>query len=129
MMPRRNRNTHATTLDADALADQATQVASGLNGCNGSRSRPRSHLAIRIDPLPPWSDPDDRYYWCPACGYLTGAGRRIAAIPHEIPGPDRRITYRDLNLPEPVPHIPGCPCARCLTAPFTTRRRTRHARK
>jgi hypothetical protein len=126
-MPRRNRNAHAITLAADALADRAIQVASDLNGADRNGSRPRSHLAIRIDPLPPWSDPGDRCYWCPNCGYLTGAGRRIATIPHEIPGPDRRITYRDLNLPEPAPHTPRCPCARCLTAPFT-RRRIRNGR-
>jgi hypothetical protein len=128
-MPRRNRNAHAIRLDADTLAAHASQVASDLSYPNGNGSGPGSHLAIRIDPLPPWSDPAARCYWCPACGYLTGPGQRTAAIPHEIPGPDRRITYRDLNLPEPVPHMPGCPCARCLTAPFTTRRRTRHARK
>jgi hypothetical protein len=127
-MPRRNRNVHTAIVNAEVLANQAIQVASGLDGADGSRSRTGSHLAIRIDPLPPWSDQDDRCYWCPTCGYLTGAGRRIAAIPHEIPGPDRRITYRDLNLPEPTPHPAKCPCARCLITSFTSRRRTRHDR-
>lgn len=127
MMPRRNRNAHVVTLSAEVLADELTHMVGDLNGPNANGPRARSHLAIRIDPLPPWSDPDDRCYWCPACGYLTGTGRRIAAIPHEIPGPDRRVTYQDLNLPEPAPHSPRCPCARCLTAPFT-RRRTRHGR-
>lgn len=121
-MPRRNRNACAATLDADALADQATQVASHMNRTAGNGSGHVSHLAIRIDALPPWSDPDERSYWCPTCGYLTGAEQRSAALAHEIPGPDRTITYRDLNLSEPEPHSLGCPCARCLLTSFTTRR-------
>jgi hypothetical protein len=121
-MPRRNRNACTLTVDADALADQATQVASDLNRTGANGSGHVSHLAIRIDARPPWSHPDERSYWCPACGYLTGAGQHAAAIAHEIPGPDQAITYQDLNLPEPEPHSPRCPCARCLLTPFTTRR-------
>ena len=120
-MPRRNRNAHATALNTDALADQALGLAGDLHQ-HGPHGTPRSHLAIRIDPLPPWFEHDARTYWCPACGYLTGAEQRTAAIPHEIPGLDRRITHADLNLPEPQLHTPGCDCTRCLLAPFTTRR-------
>jgi hypothetical protein len=84
---------------------------------------PRSHLAIRIDARPPWSPPDGRRYWCPSCGYLTGAALAAAAIPHEIPGPSRVITRADLNLPEPAGHPAGCDCARCLLASLIATRK------
>src|SRR5487761_1252180 len=121
-MPRRNRNAHAATLNADALAEQVIGLAGDLHQHGPNGSPQRSHLAIRIDPLPPGSEHDDRSYWCPSCGYLTVAEQRTAPIAHEIPGPDRRITHADLNLPEPQPHSPGCPCTRCLLTPFITRR-------
>jgi Competence protein CoiA-like family len=61
----------------------------------GQASRP--HLALRIDALPPWSDPGERMYWCPRCGYLSGAELRSNLVAHEIPGPDRIITREDLD--------------------------------
>ena len=82
----------------------------------------RPHLAIRIDAHPPSTPPEARRYWCPACGYLTGAALASAG-PHEIPSPDRVITRADLGLPKPAPHLPGCECARCLLAPFLTNRK------
>jgi hypothetical protein len=85
-------------------------------------SLPVPHLAIRIDARPPWSPPSARRYWCPACGYLTGAALPAAAIAHEIPGPGRVITRADLGRPGPVPHLAGCGCTRCLLAPFITRK-------
>lgn len=76
----------------DAFVRQVVEVANHQNWANASLS----HLSIRIDALPPWSDPNDRYYWCPTCGFLTGVEQRTAAIPHEIPDPDRVITAADL---------------------------------
>jgi hypothetical protein len=64
----------------------------------GRLSRP--HLALRIDARPPWSHPLSRFYWCPQCGYLTGAQLQSSPVPHEIPRPDRAITWVDLH-PEP----------------------------
>jgi hypothetical protein len=83
---------------------------------------PGSHLAIRIDARPPGTPPERRRYWCPACGYLTGAALPAAAA-HEIPGPGRVITRADLGLPEPAAHQAGCGCARCLPAPFLAARK------
>lgn len=60
----------------------------------------RPHLALRIDARPPWSHPLSRFYWCPHCGYLTGAQLQSSPVPHEIPRPDRMITWADLH-PEP----------------------------
>ncbi len=73
----------------------------------------RPHLAFRIDAQPPSTPPQARRFWCPSCGYLTGAAL-VSAGPHEIPGPGRVITRADLNLPDPAPHLPGCECIRCL---------------
>jgi hypothetical protein len=87
-----------------------------------------SHLALRIDARPPWSPPGGRRYWCPACGYLTGAALAAAAPAHEIPGPARVITRADLGLPDPAPHLPACECPRCLLAPFLAARRRPHDR-
>jgi Competence protein CoiA-like family len=61
---------------------------------------PRPHLALRIDARPPWSHPLSRFYWCPRCGYLTGAQLQSSPVPHEIPRPGRMITWADLH-PEP----------------------------
>jgi hypothetical protein len=60
----------------------------------GQPSQP--HLALRIDARPPWSCPLSRLYWCPRCQYLTGAQLQSSPVAHEIPGPDRRITWADL---------------------------------
>jgi hypothetical protein len=55
----------------------------------------RPHLALRIDGRPPWTHPLARLYWCPKCGFLTGARLQFSPFPHEIPGPDRWITSAD----------------------------------
>lgn len=54
-------------------------------------TRPQgTHWVQRIDARPPWTDPDDWWYWCPACEYLTGAhfltGTQIKSseLHHEI---------------------------------------------
>jgi hypothetical protein len=49
---------------------------------------------------PPWSHLLSRFYWCPQCRYLTGAQLQSRPVPHEIPRPDRMITWADLH-PEP----------------------------
>ena len=61
----------------------------------GQPSQP--HLALRIDARPPWSHPLSRLYWCPRCQYLTGAQLQSSPVIHEIPGPDRWITWADLH--------------------------------
>jgi len=63
-----------------------------------SRQPNRPHLALRIDGRPPWSHPLARLYWCPRCGYLSGAQLQASPVQHEIPGPDRWITRADLDL-------------------------------
>jgi competence protein CoiA-like protein len=59
--------------------------------------RPAPHLALRIDARPPWSHPLARLYWCPRCGFLTGAQLQSSSVPHEIPGSDRWITRVELE--------------------------------
>jgi hypothetical protein len=63
----------------------------------GSRQPGRPHLALRIDARPPWSHPLARLYWCPRCGYLSGAQLQASPAQHETPGPDRWITRADLD--------------------------------
>ena len=85
------------------------QINPAVSGCDrqedvvhtplpGRRSWP--HLALRIDARPPWSHPLSRFYWCPQCGYLTGAHLQSSPVSHEIPRPNRMITWADLH-PEP----------------------------
>ncbi len=59
-----------------------------------------TNLVQRIDAKPPGSPPEERMYYCPACGYLTGVQLRESRIPHEIASPDRTITKEDLE-----PHL------------------------
>jgi hypothetical protein len=57
----------------------------------------RPHLALRIDALPPWSDPDDHFYWCPCCDFLSGTELKSGATPHYFPSPGKFITAADLD--------------------------------
>jgi hypothetical protein len=55
------------------------------------------YLVQRIDGHPPWAEPEQQLYYCPACGYLTGAELRDSQIPPEIAGADAVITDADLQ--------------------------------
>ncbi|HXT88780.1 MAG TPA: hypothetical protein VN714_05930, partial [Trebonia sp.] len=78
---------------ADSTIDQPENRIMSLD----SRQPNRPHLALRIDGRPPWSHPLARLYWCPRCGYLTGAQLQASPVQPEIPGPDRWITRADLD--------------------------------
>lgn len=69
---------------------------SGYQSSSAANPTQRVHLALRIDALPPWSDPAEWTYWCACCGHMSGAELLFGQVTHAIPRPDKILMSFDL---------------------------------